>query len=328
MEKELFEPQYPAELYTKRPNETALLSPLYDWTFKEIFTQETKESNLALKSFISAVLNRKICSVTLKNNEPPKETRRQKNMTFDVSVEFDNGELSDIELQSWKQNYDYGMRAEILVSRLLNNNAKRGSIWFAPKVYQISVLNFHYGKTYDRKSDNTEIKWYNMRDKQGNRLTDRLNVIFIDLETIREKVQMPVDQLTSIEKWGLFFCYVDHEDKADFISDIIKEEEGIMAAERIVQDMSKKDNNWFIQNSIWIAKRDEYTSRENARNEGRAQGLEEGRTEGRTQGLAEGQQQKALENARTMIADKLPLDKVALYSGLSLEEVKTLAAGS
>ena len=45
-------------------------------------------------------------------------------------------------------------------------------------------------------------------------------------------------------------------------------------------------------------------------------------------GISEGQQQKALENARTMIADKLPLDKVALYSGLSLEEVKTLAAGS
>ena len=131
---------------------------------------------------------------------------------------------------------------------------------------------------------------------------------------------MPVDQLTSIEKWGLFFCYVDHEDKADFISDIIKEEEGIMAAEKIVQDMSKKDNNWFIQNSIWIAKRDEYTSRENARNEGRAQGLEEGR--------AEGQQQKAIENAKTMLGDKMSVDKVALYSGLSLEEVKTLAAGS
>ena len=125
-------------------------------------------------------------------------------------------------------------------------------------------------------------------------------------------------------KWGLFFCYVDHEDKADFISDIIKEEEGIMAAERIVQDMSKKDNNWFIQNSIWIAKRDEYTSRKNARNEGRAQGLAEGRAEGR----AEGQQQKAIEIAKTMLGDKMSVDKVALYSGLSLEEVKTLAAGS
>ena len=41
-----FEPQYPAQLYTKRPNPTALLSPLYDSTFKGIFTQETERNEL------------------------------------------------------------------------------------------------------------------------------------------------------------------------------------------------------------------------------------------------------------------------------------------
>ena len=100
---EPFEPMYPAELYTKRPNKTALLSPLYDWTFKEIFTQETEESNFALRSFISAVLNREVKTVTLKNNEPPKQSRKQKSMTFDVSVQFDDGELADIELQARKE---------------------------------------------------------------------------------------------------------------------------------------------------------------------------------------------------------------------------------
>ena len=35
-EEKEFEPQYPAQLYTKRPNPTALLSPLYDSTFKGI----------------------------------------------------------------------------------------------------------------------------------------------------------------------------------------------------------------------------------------------------------------------------------------------------
>jgi hypothetical protein len=55
-----FEPKYPAQLYTARPNPTALLSPLYDSTFKGIFTQETDDSNLALQSFISAVLGRTV----------------------------------------------------------------------------------------------------------------------------------------------------------------------------------------------------------------------------------------------------------------------------
>ena len=73
-------------------------------------------------------------------------------MSYDISVEFDNGELSDIEMQAWKESYDYGMRAEIQAARLLNNNAKKGTDWYSPMVYQISSLNFHYGK-----DDNKEV---------------------------------------------------------------------------------------------------------------------------------------------------------------------------
>ena len=191
---ESFEPMYPAELYTKRPNKNALLSPLYDWTFKELFTQETEDSNLALKSFISAVLNREVTKVTLKNNEPPKETKKQKNMTFDVSVKFNNGELADIELQTQKENYDFGARAEIQVARLLTNNAKKGKNWKSEKVYQISVLNFQY-----KNNDKKELRWYNMADSCGEKLTERLNIIFLDLVTIRKNYQK--SRLKSFLHW-------------------------------------------------------------------------------------------------------------------------------
>lgn len=330
MEKIIFEPQYPAELYTKRPNETALLSPLYDSTFKTIFTQETEESNLALKSFISAVLERQILTVKIKNNEPVKETRKQKSMTFDVSVEFNDGELADIELQSHKEEYDYGMRAEIQAARLLTNNAKRKTKWESEKVYQISILNFQY-----KNDDNKEMRWYNMTDSFGGKLNDRLNIIFIDLVTIRKLCRkIPEKELSPLEKWGLFFSYVDHENKQDLIKFITRNDEGIMAADKIVKEMSKADNNWYIQNSIWVAKRDENTRKAIAREkglaegraEGRKQGLAEGRAEGRAEGLAEGLAegalQKAIEAAIVLIKDfnatpelaakkmNAPLDKV------------------
>ena len=73
-----FKPQYPAELYTSRPNDTALLSPIYDFTFKGIFTQETEESYLALRSFITAAIGREVKTVTLKSNEPVTDTKKQK----------------------------------------------------------------------------------------------------------------------------------------------------------------------------------------------------------------------------------------------------------
>ena len=100
-------------------------------------------------------------------------------MSYDISIEFDNGEISDIEMQAFKQDFDYEIRAEIQAARLLNNNAKKGDDWNSPKVYQISILNFHYGK-----DDNNELAWYTMKDESGKRLSDRQNIIFIDLKQI------------------------------------------------------------------------------------------------------------------------------------------------
>ena len=281
-----FEAKYPAQLYTKRPNPTALLSPLYDSTFKGIFTQETEDSNLALQCFITAVLGRTVKNVILKPNEPAKDRPEQKGMSYDISIEFDDGELSDIEMQAWKENYDYGVRAEIQSARLLNNNAKKGDEWDSPKIYQISVLNFHYGK-----DDNKEMAWYTMKNQTGDRLADRLNIILIDLKTIRKMFGTPINELTPVEKWGLFFCYVDKEEYADYISQLVRSEKGIMAAENTVKYMSEADDNWFVQNSRFIAEQDKNTQIRNAERRGREQGM------------LEGAQQKAIENARKLLAD-------------------------
>ena len=299
-----FEPKYPAQLYTARPNPMALLSPLYDSTFKGIFTQETDDSNLALQSFISAVLGRTVKNVILKPNEPAKDNTEQKGMSYDISVEFDNGELSDIEMQAWKESYDYGMRAEIQTARLLNNNAKKGRDWFSPMVYQISSLNFHY-----RKDDNKEMAWYTMKDEAGDRLTDRQNIIFIDLMTIRKKLGTPIKELTPVEKWGLFFSYVDNEEYADYISELVRSEKGIMAAENVVKHMSEADDNWFVQNSRFIAERDKNTQIHNAEKRGRE----------------EGALQKAIEAAINLLKmEILSPEQIAQAQGIPLEKVLEL----
>ena len=162
------------------------LNQIYDSTFKGIFTQETEDSNLALQSFVSAVLGRAVKNVILKPNEPAKDSPNQKGMSYDISIEFDNGEISDIEMQAFKQEYEYEIRAEIQAARLLNNNAKKEDDWVSPKVYQISILNFHYGN-----DDNKEMAWYTMKDESGKSLSDRQNIIFIYLKTIRKKLGTP-----------------------------------------------------------------------------------------------------------------------------------------
>ena len=310
-EEKEFEPQYPAQLYTKRPNPTALLSPLYDSTFKGIFTQETEDSKLALQTFVTAVVGRNVKNVILKPTEPAKDTPEQKGMSYDISVEFDNGELSDIEMQAWKEDYDYGIRAENQAARLLNNNTKKGDNWNSPKVYQISILNFHY-----REDDNEILSWYTMKDEAGKRLTDRQNIIFIDLKTIRKKFGMPVEELSSVDKWGLFFSYVDKEEYSDYMNKLVRSEKGIMAAENTVKYMSEADDNWFVQNSRFIAERDKNTQLQNAEKRGREEGLQ--------QGILQGAMQKAVETATIMIKKKYPASDISEMTGLSLEQILEL----
>ena len=50
----------------------------------------------------------------------------------------------------------------------------------------------------------------------------------------------------------------------------------------------------------------------------------EGRIEGRKEGLAEGRREQTLVFARQMKANKEPLDKIAQYTGLTVEEIEKL----
>lgn len=264
-------------------NSEPVLNPLYDPIFKGIFTQEMKESNIALNDFLSTMIGRKITNIQLRPNEPAVETRNQMQMSFDVSVTFDDGESADIECQCRQKlsEYNYHVRSEVQVAQLLNNNAKKGSKWNAGKVYQITIANFKF-----ETGDNSCFAWYTMRSETGRNLGDRLNVIILDLVRMRElNKDKPVKNLTNREKWGMYFAYAGNKEKQKYIKEIAESEEGIMAAETVRKYMSKEEANWFAQNSYDTFMRDYNASLEYAEE----------------QGLENGKQQKAIEDAVLLV---------------------------
>jgi predicted transposase/invertase (TIGR01784 family) len=58
--------------------------------------------------------------------------------------------------------------------------------------------------------------------------------------------------------------------------------------------------------------------------DGHIAGREEGRAEGEAKGRAEGEHQKALEMAKKMLSDGMPIDLVAKYSGLTPDEISKI----
>ena len=283
---------------TLRPSPTALLNPRMDPIFKAIFTQETKESYAALESFISSVLGRKIKDLKLTTNEPPVDNTTESKMSFDVSVTFDNGEKASIEMQGRNRDYTYEAMQ------------KKSNDWKAEKVYQISVLNFHLPK-----DDNSEMSWYTMKSQKGHALSGHLNVIYIDLLVLKELAGKPIENLTPLQKWGLYLAYADSEEMSDYIAEIAKSEKGIMEAKRIIGRMSLDDSNWFIQNSYDTAMRDYNDGLHNSEQ----RGIEKGRIEGA--------QQKAIEAATNLLKMKLlTVEQIAQAQRLTVEKVLELKA--
>ena len=213
-----------------------VLNPRLDPNFKAIFTQKTKESNNALKSFLTAAIGRTVEKVTVAENDEPKEFDSQRGISYDINCTFDDGTCSQIEMQGYDRDYDYGKRAEYYVSRLLSSTLDVGDDWDKiPKSYQISVLNFKFDKTNDNP-----IHYYTMLDpKDGAKLADRLNVIFIELPKIPEfDENTDIKNLPTIIKWCKFILDADNPEKQGVISKIAESEEGIMAAENTLSRIS------------------------------------------------------------------------------------------
>lgn len=217
-----------------------LLNPTADPTFKSLFTDNSPEANIALTSFLSVVLGKPVCDVKIVSNEIPKESLTDKAAIFDVTCHFkDESEVLEIEMQGRNEHQAYDNRAEYYVAHLLNHYTKRGTDWFkVPKAYQISVLNFIYDK-----NDDSGLSHYVMRKENGETLTQRMNIIFIELPKMK-KLDTDIKDLTSIEKWSNFFLYAGNKDKQNFVDSLAQNEEGIMAAQKVLSKISQDEINW------------------------------------------------------------------------------------
>ena len=280
------------------------LNPRLDFNFKAIFTQDKPESRIALKSFLSAMTGEEVTEVTVKENEPAGQYGEQRGIRYDINCVFADGTKAQVEMQGYDSDCDYGRRAEYYVSRLVSSTAKVGDKWKdLPKAYQISVMNF----TYDTGNENP-LHRYVMTDRtDGATLEGIINVIFLELPKLPPvNDDTDIESLPSAVKWGKFIQEADNPDKQDLIDRLSKSEEGIMSADAMLRSLNNTDWRWIEQGRIEGEERDRISGLYNAEQ----------------RGIRSGKQ----EDARNMLADGLPVEKIVQYTGLSVEDIRALEA--
>ncbi len=307
---------------TLRPFPTALLNPCIDPIFKILFTTDSEESHQALTCFLCDLIGKPVTDVVLQPNELSGEAISDKQSEFDINCKVD-GKIADIEMQGRNDASDYGKRAEYHVAHLLNHYTPKGSAWIEiPEVFQISVLNFIFDK-----EEESAINHYLLRNVKGRAISSTMNVIFMELPKIA-KLPDDIDSLTPAQMWGKFFLYGSDPEKQDYIQELEKRNRGISMAFTVLDHVSQDEANWYHESRYWMHVSDEKTRLIVATQNGHDAGLAEGIDRGRSEGIEVGQEEKAREIAANLLKAGIPVEQVATFTNLSIEQVKELASSN
>jgi predicted transposase/invertase (TIGR01784 family) len=298
------------------------LSLLLDIVFKDIFSANCDDSRNALKTLLSACIRRQASEVRILNNEILPFSLAGKAIRLDIHAGFNDGERADIEMQMHAGTDDQKARASFYGAKLLSGQGKRGEGYERLKrIYQI----FFIDEVLFPGSGKIPRRYMMLEEGEHDRLNELEEIIFYELPKLEEDVrkclagEKKVSTLPLEKKWCIYIKYRGEESMDALIEELCREEEGIMSAERVLERVSRDEEEW-ARALFWEKAEMDYRS-------GMSNAWEKGIRIGREKGIAisrEEARKEKLESARKLRGMGLNSDQIQDVLGLSPEEIGKL----
>ena len=318
-----------------------LFSICNDEIFKAIFTKETPESRTALRSLLSAFLQKDVSIVKVTANEPPINMIGDRLIRFDISVRFNKGELANVEMTVYPKAYE-ALRFEYYTARLFVTQNIRGKKRTYIELKPTYHLSFLGNNLYPDKQWLHRFIYYD--PEHGIKMGGRTEIMTVELKKLGRITEKMVEQMDKREVWALFMMYYREDKKTGIIQRIIDMDEGIAAADQVIQGftvsqlealaaISRDKFEFDAREELWEMKQ---AARKEGHADGLAEGLAEGHVEGRAEGhadglaeglaegLIEGQNKALKDTARKLKSMGISLEQIIEASGLSAGEIETL----
>ena len=291
-----------------------IINPCWDNVFKAVFTKDSPESRGALQELLSAIIGRNVAVSVITANEPPVDSIRERQIRYDITCKFDDGELCNIEMTLNPGTFE-PLRLEYYSCKLFVGQDIRGSdksYSDLKHTYQISLL-----VNDPIVNDDFFCHRFEYYDKEHNiTLNGRTQIITIELSKLEKIASKPVDEMTALERWAVFFKYLQDIEKREIMNEIIKTEEGIAMAGQVLLTISKDEIERARLLSEYKFAVDLQSNMVEARREGRREGIEKGREEGIEKG-------KLIMN---MLLSGESIESIIEKTGVNENEVRDFAA--
>lgn len=144
-------------------------------------------------------------------------------------------------------------------------------------------------------------------DTTGELLSDAISLTFVELSKLSEVVKKPVCDMTDLDKWSVFLQYAPDLEHREIVNKVIESEEVLQVAGNLLMSISQNERERAIFRSRRKFQTDMQSNLATAEDNGKAI--------------------RSVEIARNLLKINLPLDQIAIATGLSIEEVEHLRMG-
>ena len=286
----------------------------FDWAIKRLLRQKANFG--VLEGFLTVFIGEPVTIVEILESEGNQSSFDDKFNRVDIKAKNSKGEMVIIEVQNTRELY-YLERILYGVAKAITEHISLGeSYQNVKKVYSISILYFDIGK-------GTDYLYHGQNRFEGVHTNDSLQITKKERDVIvnrppekifPEYILIRVNEfnkvaVTPLEEWMQYLKegVIRPDTQAPGLGE---------AREKLLYySMSRQERAAYDEHLNAIAIQMDVLN--TAKMEGLAEGLAEGR--------AEGSSERALEIAKGMMMDGLPVSVIAKYTGLSSEEIERLS---
>jgi predicted transposase/invertase (TIGR01784 family) len=298
------------------PKDIEILPPYDDRIFKTMLTAPKAKPTLLYVA--SAIINRPVVNVLIRNNELAVSGTEEKAERFDVNCMIEDDTQADIEMQSSRMEEEKGGNHSNLKARSIYNlcdlhssQPSKGKAYDElMRTYQVMFCRY---TVYRNRAD--FINSFSLRhDIDNGLLHNAVQVLFVELSKLNEVLKKPVDEMTDMERFSVFLRYAENPDYREIVNRVIESKEGLAVAGEVLMSISKDERERAIFRNRRIALADLESNMRTAEKVGRA----EGRAEGKAEAI--------LTVAKNLLNGGDSVDKIVAVTGLPRTEVEAVRA--
>ena len=288
--------------------------------FRFVLASNDDKSKRILTYVVELIIKQKVLDIVVCESEPVKELNHEKGIRMDVIVKcLDKSgkeNMVNLEIQNYGSMDYVSLRSQVYASKMVVSQVKQGNHTYEfNNVFQVMFLT-----NVKRDDENYYHEYVFMDENHKNILEDnRIHLVFVELDKLEKLDIKEIDRWSEIEQLGYVMRFGHLEDKCDIIKALEEKNEVLKVM------LDKKDDFY----SDMIADLNKMKAMfDKLDREDFERKLEEAKVAAskiaREQALKEGREKTIREILVKMHNEALPIEMMAKFTNLSIEEVEKI----